>query len=190
MQDITPTIAGTFKQLRAERGLSLSQAALLTGVSKAMLGQIERGQSSPTVATLWKIATGFNIAFSVFLEGAQPQPEPELHRFAQLPVFEQTRSGMRVTPLVPFDDELRVDLLKIDLLPGALSESDAHEKGVIEHVIVMDGVLQLRLGDEWHAVSAGESLRFHADIPHAYANPGESIVTLHNLIHYPRPDAE
>ncbi|MEY5105752.1 cupin domain-containing protein [Salmonella enterica subsp. enterica serovar Corvallis] len=46
-----------------------------------------------------------------------------------------------------------------------------------EHVIVLEGALQLRLGDEWHTVSAGESLRFHADIPHAYANPGKAIVT-------------
>ena len=118
MHDITPAVAETFKQLRAERGLSLSQAAQLTGVSKAMLGQIERGQSSPTVSTLWKIATGFNVAFSVFLEGAQPQVQAGLHSFATLPVFEQTRSGMRVTPLIPFDDELKTDLLKIDLLPG------------------------------------------------------------------------
>ncbi|MGJ7066340.1 XRE family transcriptional regulator [Morganella morganii] len=187
MHDITPAVAETFKQLRAERGLSLSQAAQLTGVSKAMLGQIERGQSSPTVSTLWKIATGFNVAFSVFLEGAQPQQQPGLHPFAKLPVFEQTRSGMRVTPLIPFDDELKTDLLKIDLLPGALSESGPHEPGVIEHVIVLEGALQLRLGDEWHTVSAGESLRFHADIPHTYANPGHSVVTLHNLIHYPHP---
>ena len=131
MHDITPAVAETFKQLRAERGLSLSQAAQLTGVSKAMLGQIERGQSSPTVSTLWKIATGFNVAFSVFLEGAQPQVQAGLHSFATLPVFEQTRSGMRVTPLIPFDDELKTDLLKIDLLPGALSESGPHEPGVI-----------------------------------------------------------
>lgn len=129
MHDITPAVAETFKQLRAERGLSLSQAAQLTGVSKAMLGQIERGQSSPTVSTLWKIATGFNVAFSVFLEGAQPQVQAGLHSFATLPVFEQTRSGMRVTPLIPFDDELKTDLLKIDLLPGALSESGPHEPG-------------------------------------------------------------
>ena len=64
MQDIPPNVAEALKSLRTERGLSLSQTAELTGVSKAMLGQIELGKSSPTVATLWKIATGFNVAFS------------------------------------------------------------------------------------------------------------------------------
>ncbi|CDG20271.1 Uncharacterized HTH-type transcriptional regulator ydcN [Xenorhabdus poinarii G6] len=185
MSDITPKIAEKFKSLRASRGLSLSQAAKLTGVSKAMLGQIERAQSSPTISTLWKIATGFNIAFSTFLEGATPQPQPILHQFNALPVFEQNNSGMRVTPLIPFDDELFIDLFKIELIPGASSESSPHESGVIEHIIVLSGVLDLRLNDTWHKISSGESLRFHADCHHAYANSGDDIVVIHNLIHYP-----
>ncbi|MDC9606814.1 helix-turn-helix domain-containing protein [Xenorhabdus griffiniae] len=185
MSDITSKIAEKFKSLRASRGLSLSQVAKLTGVSKAMLGQIERGQSSPTISTLWKIATGFNIAFSTFLEGAAPQSQPVLHRFNDLPIFEQNNSGMRVTPLIPFDDELFIDLFKIELVPGASSESSPHEFGVIEHVIVLSGELDLRLNDTWHKISAGESMRFHADCHHAYANSSDNLVVIHNLIHYP-----
>ncbi|MEX0447022.1 helix-turn-helix domain-containing protein [Xenorhabdus sp. SGI246] len=185
MSDITPKIAEKFKSLRASRGLSLSQAAKLTGVSKAMLGQIERGQSSPTISTLWKIATGFNIAFSTFLEGTEPQLQPVLHRFNELPIFEQNNSGMRVTPLIPFDDEFFIDLFKIELLPGVSSESSPHEVGVVEHVIVLSGVLDLRINNTWHKISAGESMRFHASCNHAYANSGDDIVVIHNLIHYP-----
>ncbi|MDX7986656.1 helix-turn-helix domain-containing protein [Xenorhabdus sp. 12] len=185
MSDITSKIAETFKSLRTSRELSLSQVAKLTGVSKAMLGQIERGQSCPTVSTLWKIATGFNIAFSTFLEGATPQPQPVLHRFNELPTFEQNDSGMRVIPLVPFDDELFIDLLKIELIPGASSESSPHEFGVIEHIVVLSGVLDLRINETWHKISAGESIRFHADCHHAYTNSGDDVVVLHNLIHYP-----
>jgi transcriptional regulator with XRE-family HTH domain len=59
MQELAGHLAHTLRTLRAQRGWSLTQAAEYTGVSKAMLGQIERGESSPTVATLWKIATGF-----------------------------------------------------------------------------------------------------------------------------------
>ncbi|PHM52865.1 helix-turn-helix domain-containing protein [Xenorhabdus sp. KK7.4] len=185
MSDITSKIAETFKLLRASRGVSLSQAAKLTGVSKAMLGQIERGQSSPTVSTLWKIATGFNVAFSTFLEGTEPQLQPALHRFNELPSFEQNNSGMSVKPLIPFDDEFFIDLFKIELAPGASSESTPHESGVVEHVIVLNGELDLRINDEWHKVSSGESMRFSADCSHAYANSGDEVVVIHNLIHYP-----
>ena len=71
MENIYKHIATTLKELRQQKGWSLDKAALATGVSKAMLGQIEREESSPTIATLWKIASGFNTSFSSFLEDAQ-----------------------------------------------------------------------------------------------------------------------
>ncbi len=61
--DITQHLAYTLKTERQARGWSLARLAEETGVSKAMLGQIERNESSPTVSTLWKIATGLNIPF-------------------------------------------------------------------------------------------------------------------------------
>ena len=61
MENLARFLSTTLKQLRQQRGWSLSRLAEATGVSKAMLGQIERNESSPTVATLWKI---FNIYFS------------------------------------------------------------------------------------------------------------------------------
>ena len=61
MENLARFLSTTLKQLRQQRGWSLSRLAEATGVSKAMLGQIERNESSPTVATLWKIATEFLI---------------------------------------------------------------------------------------------------------------------------------
>ncbi len=55
--------------------MSLDNVANMTGVSKSMLGQIERGESSPTVATLWKIATGLHISFTALLEGDTMETE-------------------------------------------------------------------------------------------------------------------
>lgn len=60
-------IAKHIKALRQHKGLSLDATAKATGVSKAMLGQIEREESSPTIATLWKIASGLDTSFSAFL---------------------------------------------------------------------------------------------------------------------------
>ena len=73
--NIAQHLAATFKTLRQQRGWSLSRLAEETGVSKAMLGQIERNESSPTVATLWKIATGLNVPFSAFIV-LTPAPRP------------------------------------------------------------------------------------------------------------------
>ena len=67
MEQINQQVGLALKQLRQQRGWSLDQAAQACGVSKAMLGQIERGESSPTVVTLWKIAGGFHVPFSYFM---------------------------------------------------------------------------------------------------------------------------
>ncbi len=64
MENLHHYLGEALKQLRQANGWSLTLTAEKTGVSKAMLGQIERGESSPTIATLWKIATGFNVPFS------------------------------------------------------------------------------------------------------------------------------
>ena len=66
MENLARFLSATLKQLRQQRGWSLSRLAEATGVSKAMLGQIERGQSSPTINILWKISTGLKIPLSFF----------------------------------------------------------------------------------------------------------------------------
>lgn len=75
MKNLNSIIGSKLKEIRNKRELSLDEAAKLTGVSKAMLGQIERGQSNPTVSTLWKISTGLKVSFSFFIDEEQDELE-------------------------------------------------------------------------------------------------------------------
>ena len=174
--DITQHLAATLKTLRQARAWSVSKLADETGVSKAMLGQIERNESSPTVSTLWKIATGLNVPFSAFIT-------PEADRPA---VFDSQQQAMVVKALFPWDETLRFDHFSITLAPGALSESTPHEAGVIEHVVVISGELEMNINDEWQTVHADSGVRFAGDKPHAYRNSSDRPVHFHSLIHYPR----
>src|SRR6266498_345258 len=65
--DLTPVVAANLRKLRAQRGLSLEKLAQQSGVSRAMLGQIELGQSAPTINVLWKIARGLDVTFSALI---------------------------------------------------------------------------------------------------------------------------
>jgi len=181
MNQSLPEPGRLLKTLRQARGWSLTEAAAQTGVSKAMLGQVERGESSPTVATLWKIATGFNVPFSYFI--ADPSPGGALLRSVGLQ--QPQGATMQASPLFPFDSQLGFDLLVVELAANALSHSSAHEGGVIEHVIVIEGELLLATDAQWHTLKAGEGLRFQADIPHSYRNDGKEPVRFYSLIHYP-----
>ncbi len=179
LMDIATYLAATLKALRQSRGLSLTQAAELTGVSKAMLGQIERNESSPTVATLWKIATGFNVPFSRFI--APPQASAPQQ-------YDPDKQAMVITPLFPWDEALRFELFAITLAPGAESESTPHEAGVIEHVVVIEGELEMRIQGRWQRLVAGEGLRFRGDQPHVYRNACAQPTRFHSLIHYAKPE--
>jgi len=177
MENLHQHLSQALKQLRQANGWSLTLAAARTGVSKAMLGQIERGESSPTIATLWKIATGFNVPFSFFVQsGAQPSGD--------VATFSQPNAQMQVKPLLPYDARLRFDLLEVTLAAGAQSDSSAHESGVIEQLVVLEGELLLGMAGSWRRLQAGEASQFAADQPHSYRNPLASALRFHSLIHY------
>jgi transcriptional regulator with XRE-family HTH domain len=184
MQEPNSYLAQVLKALRKQCGWSLDQAAQHTGVSKAMLGQIERGESSPTLATLWKIAGGFHVSMSHFLAPAQPA-DGTLMRSADAVRQQPASDRMLIAPLFPYDPRFGFELLELTLLPGYVRESDAHEPGVIEHVTVIRGMMDLLIGGEWKALGEGKAVRFPADRPHGYRNLGTEPAVFHNLIHYP-----
>ncbi|WP_115718892.1 helix-turn-helix domain-containing protein [Gallaecimonas mangrovi] len=172
MNPLTQQIQAVLKSARADKGWSLSVAAEKTGVSKAMLGQIERGESSPTVATLWKLATGFGLSFSSFLLTGCPSPLPDIDK-------------MKVVTLFPYNPQLGFEMFAITLAPGFRRQSEPHEAGVVEHVIALDGPMEVLQAGQWQALEAGAGLRFDASLEHGYGNPGPLPVTFHNVICYP-----
>lgn len=178
-------LAERLRGLRRGRGWSLDRAAQACGVSKAMLGQIERGESSPTVATLWKIATGFGCSLSSFLEAPPAGGDAPLFRRAGELRARPARDDMLVAPLFPYEPRFGFELLELTLLPGYVRHSEPHAAGVVEHVIVVDGALEVLVEGAWRALARGEAVRFAADRPHGYRNLGAAPAVAHNLIHYP-----
>lgn len=185
MQEINQYLADTLRQLRHDRSWSLDRAASECGVSKAMLGQIERGESSPTVATLWKIASGFDTSLSSFLEPAPAELRGVTLRSADALRQRPTADAMLMAPLFPFDVRYGFELFEFTLLPGYERLSEPHSQGVVEHVVVVRGVMELLVRGVWQRLGEGEAVRFAADQPHGYRNPTSAPAVFHDLIHYP-----
>ncbi len=179
MQTVDHYLATALKDIRQQRQLSLAQCSALTGVSKTMLGQIERGVSSPTVATLWKIASGFQLPFSWFIPASASRLAPQQPESA---------GQMQARALLPYDPQLALDVLAVTLPVGADSHSSPHAAGVIEQVIVISGTLLLVRGDQQHLLQPGQACQFDGGQPHSYINPGNELCCFHSLMHYPRPD--
>lgn len=180
-------LAETLRRLRRERGWSLDRAAAATGVSKAMLGQIERGESSPTVATLWKISGGFQTSFSSFLEPAPLEGRAAVYRSPGEVRLQPESEGWSVRPLFPFEADYAFEMIELTLQPGRERRSDPHAAGVTEHVIVRSGALDVLIDGVWQPLAEGGAIRFPADRPHGYRNPGAAPAVFINLIHYRQP---
>ncbi len=176
-------IGERLKDIRAKSGFSLDEASKLTGVSKPMLGQIERGRSIPTITTLWKIATGLKVPLSSFLEG--PQPEYAVVDPGKAEVISEDNGRMRAYPLYPYDPIRNVEIFYIEFDVGCRHASDRHNAGVEEYILVLSGKLQLVLHEKEMILEEKQAIRFRADIPHAYHNPFGEPCTVYNIIFYP-----
>jgi transcriptional regulator with XRE-family HTH domain len=176
---VVETIAQRLKELRKLRGWSLDTTSKKTGVSKAMLGQIERGESSPTIGTLWKISSGLESSFSSFLSEEAEKGMPTV-AFPEDP-------AMQIQTIFPYSSTTRIEVFEVTLFDDHEQQSSAHQLEVIEHVIVIEGSMELFFDGTWHALSAGERVRFYADQQHAYRALGSEVV-FHNIISYPQAE--
>jgi XRE family transcriptional regulator, regulator of sulfur utilization len=183
MHQINLNIGRNLHRIRKERNLSLDKAAELTGVSKAMLGQIERGESNPTVTTLWKIANGLRISFSILIKEEESSvtvisPDP-------LNPLLENEGKYQVFPLFPFNPKRQFEVFLMVLEPGCIHESEAHHRGVEEFITVSEGTLEVLVDNETFEVKPSSAIQFQADRHHTYRNTGSSAVKCFVTIHYP-----
>jgi len=183
MQRINQTIATNFKIIREKRKLSLDAAAKLTGVSKSMLAQIERGDVSPTVVTLWKLANGLKVPFTEFLQ----EQRAEVGIVSGIDPLLEDGGRYRNYPLFTFDEQRRFEICTIELDPGCVMSAEAHPPSTEEFITVFKGSLQLELKGETWDIAAGSAARFKADIPHTYRNRNKNLCRLSMVLYYPPP---
>jgi len=175
MEQPVEAIAANLRCHRERRGLSLDQLAELTGVSKSMLRQIETGKSSPTIATLWKIANGLRISFTSLLCKAPVQAEVKSFR-AEQPLTTEDKK-YRLYPLVPFSPQQAFETYYFEIDPGTVFHGEPHEGNVYEYVFLNKGRLRITVEEEVYEIGEGEFLQFQADHPHDYECVGEEMAT-------------
>lgn len=182
MENIQKSIGVNLRNIRKTRGYSLDSTAEITGVSKAMLGQIERGESNPTVTTLWKIASGLQVSFSSLInEESSNIVFVSLHTIS--PILE-CNGNYRVYPVFPFDPRKKFEIFTVEIEPGYEHTSDKHNGGVEEYITVISGKLELQIDGQQIQVDPGNSIRFLANKAHTYKNIGTDIVKYQVVMYY------
>lgn len=168
---IDDRIGARIRALRAERGLTLDGLAGRADVSRAMLSRIERGESSPTAQLLNRIAGGLGVTLSQFFAHAEAPARPLVRR-AEQQTWRDPASGYLRRTVSPPGTGSTVDIAEIAFPPGgSVAFDNARLAGTDQHVWVLDGTLELVLGDEPFRLEAGDCLMMRFDRPILFRNP-------------------
>lgn len=183
MDKLNSVIAENLKRFREDRKLSLDHLAKLSGVSKSMLGQIERKEVNPTVSTVWKISNGLKISFTQLM--SRPEVDIELIDKSEIQPLVEDGGRFRNFPIFPFDSNRRFEMYLLEIDNEGNLNAEAHPQDTQEFITVFSGEVTIHINSEDFVVTAGNSMRFKADSPHTYKNTGKEICTLSMVIYYP-----
>jgi transcriptional regulator with XRE-family HTH domain len=172
--DPSAAVGLRIKALRDAMGLSLRDLSGRSGVSAQMLSQVERGDTSPTLALAAKIADGLELTLSQLLRLDEGQ-HVAISRAGGRRRYE--RGGHRFEELTPPLPGQRADVSLHALRPGGTTGGRAdppmHEPGSRETAFVLAGTLALIVDGARHELPEGDSVTFDADLPHHFENEGE-----------------
>lgn len=179
---INLNVGKQLKSIRLKRDMTLDDVAAATSVSKPMLGQIERGQSSPTVNTLWKIATGLKTPLSVFLQ--EQKTEYSVISINEQKAILEENGAMRAYTLFSYDPLRNFEAFCIEFDPGCVHMSDKHNDNVEETVFVMSGRLDMIIDGKEVKLTEKQAIRFSANVAHTYSNLYDKLCCVYNTIFY------
>lgn len=181
--DLGIVVGENLRRMRARRNLSLDGLAKLSGVSRAMLNQIELGRSAPTINLVFKIARAFEVPFSALLTSAEP-PTSKVLRAGESKVLKSASGTFSTRALFPADANRKVEFYELRLAPGAVEDAEAHAPGTTENLVVVEGALEVEIGDDARVLATGDAIMFEADRPHVYRNPSKSAALAYLVMTY------
>lgn len=157
------------RDARRAQGLSLDAVAKLSGVSRSMVSQIERGESSPTIATLWNLTRALQVDFAGLLEEPPGADQIDTTRADQRPSIDRRGEGCRILILSPPEDAGHHEIYEVQFAAGGVLDSAPHRRGAREQVIVIAGSLVVTSGTAEDRLEPGDTARYAADVPHRLA---------------------
>lgn len=158
--EIDRQIARRLKTLRTERGWSLDELALRSGVSRASLSRLEKAGVSATASVLGKLCAAYGLTLSRLMRQIEDDFVPLLRREAQ-PVWSDPAQGFVRRSVSPPGRSLAGEVLECELAPGTTIAYDAPPRAGLEHHLVMlQGELELTLDGQLHTLGAGDCLRY------------------------------
>ncbi len=180
MNQLDRNIAVNLKRIRKAKNMSLDMLAERTGVSKSMLGQIERGESNPTVATIAKIVTGIRISFEELI---YPRKETVLIiDNDNLPIYKFEEGAYQVRSVFPYDRRRGFEVYEARIEPGGCCGRFLEDGADSEYIMVVQGALTLETEEGTYEVAASHTIKLDVSHFHRYHNYGNQRLILNIFV--------
>jgi len=169
--DLDQRIAARVRDLRARHRFTLDALAERSGVSRSMISLIERGESSPTAVLLERLATALNVPLASLFDAPGPNHEPVVRRADQIE-WRDPASGYVRRNVSPGNFASPIQIVEIEFPPKARVAFDNGGRDVRAHqqVWVLEGSIEVSVGDDCHRLGKGDCLAFVLDRPTAFHN--------------------
>jgi len=165
-------IGERIKALRGSRGLTLEALADKSGVSRAMLSRIERGESNPTAQLLGRVCAGLDVTLSALFAETERAASP-LARRADQAVWRDPGSGYVRRVVTPPNCGAAADIVDVEFPPGAsVTMESSRMPALDQQIVLLAGRMDITVGDTTHRLDVGDCLYIHLGQPVSFHNPG------------------
>ena len=162
-------VGARVRALRSQQGMTLSELAEATGLSASMVSTVERGRTAPSLGTLARLASGLGVRVASLFSAAPADESPVLRAADQ--IVDTTPGGL-VRRLAVFQPEKDVEVYVDEYPPGSSHASRPSQHPGQEYGVLLEGALEVELGDEVHVVEAGDAVHYEAKQAHLIRNAG------------------
>jgi len=159
-------IAASIRRERDRAGLSLTELARRAGIAKSTLSQLESGVGNPSVETLWALGVALGVPFSRLVD--QPRPVVRVIRSGEGLVTYSERASYAATLLASCPPGARRDIYRIEVQPGEARQSEPHNPGATEHVVLSSGRALVGPAEQPADLRPGDYIAYPGDAPHIF----------------------
>jgi transcriptional regulator with XRE-family HTH domain len=160
------------REMRKKKDWTLQQLASISGVSRSMLSQIERGEANPTLAVAYRIAQAFGMTLGELTDFPTPQPKIDVVRHDDSAYLFRDDDVCRIRTLSPLHLEKDVEVYELTLHGQGTLSSAPHYRGAREVLTVRRGAVRVNSGGEQCELREGDSAHYPADVAHSIENLG------------------
>jgi transcriptional regulator with XRE-family HTH domain len=180
----TLNIGGRLRKARKQAGLTLDALAKTSGVSKAMLSQIEQNKANPTVLVLYNVATALNLEVGDLLGARVAKTHFNVIRADEERYQFISTDQCTIRTLSPLRMEKDIEFYEIILHSQGTLESEQHVSGTEEFLTVARGRVRITSSEQDSVLKKGDSVHFSADVPHSILNLNKSDSVVYLVVKY------